>query len=53
MIYQHATSEADRAIADALNAAVKAHHKTAKKTWEVGEGPQAQAGQRRLRLMAR
>lgn len=38
MIYQHVTSEADRAIADALNAAVKAHNKKAKKTRKKGKG---------------
>jgi integrase len=37
MIYQHATSEADRAIADALNAAVKEHRKKAKKTQKKGK----------------
>ena len=31
MIYQHATSEADRAIAQAASAAVKAERKKAKK----------------------
>ena len=32
LIYQHATSEADRAIADALNEAVKKHSRKGKKS---------------------
>jgi integrase len=35
LIYQHATAEADRAIADALHEAVQAHRKT---TMKAGEG---------------
>ena len=37
MIYQHATAEADRTIAEALNERVKADRKKAKKIKKTGK----------------
>jgi hypothetical protein len=43
MIYQHATAEADRAIAQAVNSAMKAERKKAKKT-AAGDAPAKSKG---------
>jgi len=47
MIYQHATAEADRAIADAVQKAIKAEQKKAKKEAERGIVKPAKKGKRK------
>ncbi|WP_234038808.1 tyrosine-type recombinase/integrase [Micromonospora coerulea] len=47
MIYQHATSEADRAIAQAVSDAVKAEHKKARKPAAGGSGKPGGRGKKR------